>query len=220
MAVPDGHDPQTRETHVNDLGDQHVVERTTRGGWRWYWVWPVVIALIFWWAGWGWGDSGGWWWGRAHSQNTAIPAPAGSRTTETLANAGARQPLTSAGAAGQNTQESGSGVQILAAQNKQPYIGKHFEVKDVPVQQKVSNRAMWLGTADNKPMLAIVNGKNNDAAADTADLGKVVDAAGTVEKAPSAAQAKRAWALPEQDAKRLEQEGAYIQVSQLTVPQQ
>ena len=39
-------------------------------------------------------------------------------------------------------------------------------------------------------------------------------------KAPSEAQVKREWSLPDQDAKQLEQEGAYVQVSQLTVPQQ
>jgi hypothetical protein len=41
-----------------------------------------------------------------------------------------------------------------------------------------------------------------------------------VKKAPSEAQAKRAWDLSDQDASRLEHEGAYIEVSQLTVPQQ
>ncbi|MGH9342533.1 MAG: hypothetical protein ACRD19_02045 [Terriglobia bacterium] len=48
--------------------------------------------------------------------------------------------------------------------------------------------------------------------------GKTVDAVGTMKAAPSAAQAKHEWALSDQDASRLQSEGAYIQVSQLTVP--
>ena len=217
MALPERRDVNQPPTHVNDLGDQKVVEQVSRGGWRWWWVWPVIVALVIWWAGWGWGGTGGWWFGRTHSQNTAIPAPAGSTTTQTLANAGAKQPQTSvsADAGSPETAMTGPGVQILTAANKQAFIGQSFSADRVPVNQKVSKHAMWIG--GDHPMLAVVPGNGNDKAVDT---GKIVDAAGTVKKAPPAPQAKREWSLSNQDASRLEQEGAYIELSQVNIPPQ
>lgn len=69
------------------------------------------------------------------------------------------------------------------------------------------------------PPLAVV-GANSNETANNVNKGKIVDAKGTIEKAPSAAQARRRWDLTDDDATRLEQEGVYIEVSQLTVPQQ
>lgn len=222
MPTPENRNLNTPPVHVNDLGDEREVERATRGGWRWWWIWPIVAALVLWWAGWGWGGTGGWWWGRINSRNTAISAPPGARTTETIANAGAQQPVTNAGAdaGGARPQEQmiGPGTQILAARNKRAYIGKEFLANYVPVQQKASDHAVWIG-ADNT-MLAVVPRNSSNGAVDSAAPGKLVDAKGTVEKAPSVAQAKREWSLSDQDASRLEHEGAYIQVSRLTVPQQ
>ena len=224
MAISDNPNPNRPPTHVDDLGDQRIVEKSTRGGWRWWWIWPVVVALCIWWAGWGWGGTGGWWFGRTNpAQNSRIPAPAGSRTTETLANAGAQQPVTNAGAdaGGARPQEQmvGPGVQILRAQDKKAYVGKEFLANYVPVQQKPSDRTMWIGA--NQTMLAVLpahtNGNNTDV---NVTPGEIVNAKGTVKKAPSEAQAKREWQLNDQDASRLEKEGAYVQVSQLTVPKQ
>jgi hypothetical protein len=221
MAIPENRNPNRPPTHVNDLGDERVVEKVSRGGWRWWWFWPVVIGLAIWWAGWGWGSSGGWWFGRtAAQQNTRIPAPAGSRTTETLANAGAQQPVTNSGAdaggARPQNQIVGPGTQILAAQNKTAYVGREFLANDVPVKKKISDHAMWIGA--NQTMLAVVPKSNG--AAENITPGRMVDAKGTVKKAPSEAQAKREWDLSNNDAARLEKEGAYIEVSRLTIPEQ
>jgi hypothetical protein len=210
-------DPTRPPTHVDDLGDEQTVERASRGGWRWWWIWPVIIALILWWAGWGWGGSGGCGFGNS-ARNTRIPAPAGSRTTETLANAGAKQPLTNAGAAAGGAKQqmmTGPDAQVLTAQNKKAYIGHAFNADNVPVEQKLSNHAMWIG--GNAPMLAVVAGVG--APADV-NQGEVVNAKGTVKKAPPKAKAEQAWSLSPQDASRLEHEGAYIEVSQLSIPQQ
>lgn len=224
MAVPENRNPNVPPPHVNDLGDQQIVERSSRGGWRWWFIWPVVFALAIWWAGWGWGGTGGWWFGRTNpAQNTRIPAPAGSRTTETLANAGAKQPVTNSGAdaGGARPQEQmvGPGVQILDASNKTAYVGKQFLASDIPVQQRPSNRTMWIG-ADHT-MLAVLppntNGNGNHV---NVTQGELVNAKGTVKKAPPEAQAKREWALSDHDASNLEQQGAYVQLSQLTVPKQ
>lgn len=210
-------DPKGPPTHVDDLGDERRVERVSRGGWRWWWIWPVIIALILWWAGWGWWGTGGWWFGNT-AHNTRIPAPAGSRTTETLANAGAKQPLTNAGAAAGGAKQqmmTGPDVQVLTATNKKAFIGQPFDADNVPVQQKLNNRAMWIG--GDAPILAVVSGSGVPG---TVNQGELVDAKGTVRKAPSKTEAEHAWALSKQDASRLEHEGAYIEVSQLTAPQQ
>jgi hypothetical protein len=222
MALPQKRDPYEAGNRLNDIGDQRAVERVSRGGWRWWWIWPVVIAVILWWAGWGWGGTGGWWWGRAGTHNTRIPAPAGSTTTETLANAGAkqpidRQPITNNYAHGPAQSMVGPGVAILTAQDKQSYIGKSFAANDIPIEQKVNDHAMWIG--EKTPMLAVVSGGAAGAASKIVH-GMVVDAQGTVEKAPSESQARREWGLNNAEASRLEQEGAYIQVSHLTVPPQ
>ena len=222
MAEPQGRDPKQVRSHVDDIGDEREVERISRGGWRWWWIWPVVLALAFWWAGWGWGGTGGWWWGRVNSQNTRIPAKPGSVTTETLANAGAQQtidrkPLTNSYGRGPAQAMTGPGVPVLTAQDKKTFVGQQFAASDVPVQQKVNDRAMWIG--EKQPMLAVVIGQDKDTANKLVH-GQVVDATGKVEKAPSEAQAKREWNLSDKDASHLEHEGAYIEVSQLTVPPQ
>jgi len=192
MAGLESRGPNLPRTHVNDIGDQNVVERQSRGGWRWWWIWGVIALLIVGWAYWGTGGRG-WVHGAQHTQ--------------------------SANAIGPSVHVPGPGVQILKAQDKRSFIGKEFTVKDVPVQQKVNDRAIWIGSSNEKPMLAVVNadviGSNRKV-----DLGTVINATGIVEKAPPEAQAKAEWNLPEQDAQQLEKEGAYVQLSQLAFPEQ
>lgn len=216
MAVPDRRDPNETRAPLSDLGDQREVENVSRGGWRWWWVFPVIVALAIWWAGWGWGGTGGWWWGNPNRTAATIQPKNNARTTETLANAGAHQPL--AHAVGTQKQPmSGPGVQILKAPDKQAYVGKKFAASDVPVQQKVNDRTLWIG--EGNPMLAVVTGQERGAA-NQLTSGAIVDAQGTVEKAPPESQAKSEWNLSDQDAARLEHEGVYIQISELYLPQQ
>lgn len=226
MALPENRNSNIPPTHVNDLGDERVVERESRGGWRWWWIWPVIVGLVVWWAGWGWGSTGGWWFGRTQaSQNTAIPAPPGSRTTETAANAGAQQPATNAGAdargARPEEQMVGPGVQILDAANKQDYVGKRFDANYVPVQQKPSDHTAWIG-ADHTMLAVLPSNANENGNANNGGVtpGEIVDAKGIVKKAPPANEAKREWSLSDQDASRLEKQGAYVQVSELMIPKQ
>jgi hypothetical protein len=223
MALPQRRDPDEwrngPQALLHDLGDHRTVERVSRGGWRWWWIWPVVIALAFWWAGWGWGGNGAWWWGRVNSHNTRIPAH-DAATTETLANAGANQPidgqpLTNSLGRGPAQTMAGPGVAILTAPSKQAFIGEKFAANDIPVQQKVDDHVMWIG--EKQPMLAVLSGASA-ASANEVVHGAVVDAIGIVKKAPPAAQAKREWGLNNQQASRLEHDGAYIQISHLTVP--
>ena len=192
MAEPEYRGPNGPRTHIDDIGDEKTIERQSRGGWRWWWIWAVVALLIVGWAYWGTGGRG-WVRGNHHSQ--------------------------SANATGPSVHVSGPGVQVLKAQDKRTFIGKEFSAKDVPVQQKVNDRAIWIGSSNQTPILAVVNagviGTNQKV-----DLGTVINATGIVQKAPSESQAKAEWALPDKDAQELEKEGAYVQVSQLAFPQQ
>lgn len=213
MALPERSSADEPRLHLSDLGDQRKVERVSRSGWRWWWIWPVIIALAVWWAGWGWGGTGGWWWGRqAHSP--VIQAPPGAKTTETLANAGATQPAANTLGGGPQPM-SGDGLQIITAQDKQPFIGQKLAANDLPVHHVVSDRVLWIG--EKYPMLAVVTGKGP---AQGLARGKLVDAIGTVEKAPPEARAKREWKLNDEDAARLGKQGVYLDVSQMSLPPQ
>ena len=66
-------------------------------------------------------------------------------------------------------------------------------------------------------MLAVVNGTPS-AAERNAAPGQNVSATGLVKQAPPPDQAKQRWALSDEDMARLEQQGAYIELSQLTIP--
>lgn len=225
-----------RRDELDDLGDTRKIERSG-GGWRWWWAWAVVIAVACWWAAFGWGGSGGFWRGslrsatRDNPQNGAIenralrdqPANSNANNPGAVASAaphfGANAGNTANTAAGAQPQTSGPGLVVLEAPNKQQYVGKTFQADDVPVQKKVSTHVMWVGTGDTKPTLAVVQGDANDPDYANIQLGELINAKGTVQKAPSASQAEQQWHLSDQDAQLLDKEGAYIQISQLQTPQ-
>lgn len=213
MALPERRVSSQPPTHLNDLGDQREVERVSRSGWRWWWVWPLIIALAVWWAGWGWGGTGGWWWGR-QSHSEVIPAKPGATTTNTLTNAGAQQPAGKTLGGGPQPM-SGDGLQIITAEDKQPLVGHKLAANDLPVHQMVTDHVMWIG--EQYPILAVVTGNGPTAGV---SRGTLVDAIGTVKKAPSASHATHEWKLSSGDVAQLEKQGVYLDVSQLSVPPQ
>lgn len=196
--------PQRREEdpiEQQPLGDVRETDREVGGGW-WtrLWIWLVIAAAIVCciWIAWGFGGSGGWWWG--------------NRNHAPVAN------LVTSGPAGTNPLPTGSGVAVLNAGNKQAYIGKAFDARNVTVQSMVNNNAMWVGS-QNSSMLLIMAGAISDSAANAhIAQGEAINVTGTVEKAPPAAQAKSRWNLSDSDVNRLEQQGAYIQANQVASP--
>lgn len=213
MALPEKRIPDQPNSYLKDIGDQRTVERVSRSGWRWWWVWPVIIALAIWWAGWGWGGTGGWWWGRqAHSP--VVEASPGAQTAHTLANAGAQQPAVNTLGGGPQPM-SGDGLDIITSQDKQPFIGHKLAANDLPVHHVVSDKVLWVG--ERYPILAVVTGQGP---AQALVRGQLADAIGTVEKAPSEARAKHEWKLDAADASRLEKEGVYLNVGQISIPPQ
>ena len=84
------------------------------------------------------------------------------------------------------------------------------------MQKSVNSKVMWIG--EDKPMLAVVS-EIPDGQANTVSQGNSVNADGLVEQAPSATEAKEAWAISDGDAAKLEKQGAFIEISQLTLSQ-
>lgn len=218
MASPQQRpDPDETRRSYDDLERARLERRAVRtgAGFAWWWVfWVVIIALAIWWAGWGWGGSGGWWWGgrarTAPTYGTTNPTPGTDNGTATSGNTGAA----TNGTAG-NAVISGPGLSALTATNKQPYIGKPFQVNDVPVQNQVNNHVLWIGASNAAPMLVVLTGNGNTLANSKIGQGTLLDVTGTVRKAPPQAQAKNRWSLSGGDAAKLERQGAYIQATQV-----
>ena len=199
MASPDPNKP---------LGDRDRVEREVgaRVGYGWIWIWiAIIIILVIWFGGFGWGGYGGWWWGRRPQAAVVQPNAANGN------NAG----LATRGRPSTNGALAGAGVQILTSTNKQAFVGKPFSIVDVPVQQTNGNRVFWIGANNIPSMLVVLEGDQNTTANADIEQGSRINVTGTVERAPSAAEARRMWKLSDDDAKRLEQQGAYVQASQV-----
>lgn len=232
---PQRQDPEPPLPDFSDLGNQKEVEKT-RGGWHWWWVYPVIAALVFWWAAWGWGNTGGYLWGfrsATHDnaangaiENRAMTGGSGSVSGGIPNNnahsnsPNAPAPATPSAVVTGGAPPSGPGVQVLDAANKQAFVGKSFHADNLPVERKVNDRALWVAAHAKAPMLVVIGGgENNNTSASNVEPGATVDATGTVKRAPNALEAKQKWNLSDDDAAQLEREGAYIQVSQLSVPQ-
>jgi hypothetical protein len=232
--TPQRQDPEPPLPDLRNLGNQKEVEKT-RGGWQWWWVFPVIAALAFWWAAWGWGNTGGYLWGfrsATHDsatngaiENRDLKGGIGSANSMAPNNnvspktPNAPTPGTPSAVVRTGPAPSGPGIQVLDAANKQPFVGKHFQADNVPVERKVNDHAMWITANTTAPTLLVINGPESNSSGAQVQPGNAVDATGTVEKAPPSFEAKRKWDLSPEDTARLEKEGVYIQVSQLTVPQ-
>jgi hypothetical protein len=208
MAVPQRQEPEPRRDYGTLPPERPV--RSTSVGFAWWWVlWLIIIGLFIWWAGWGWGGTGGWW--RGTREGYAGNGAAGAAYAPGAAG-------TAAGATGNGDagRMSGPGKQVLDATNKSAFINQNFQVNDAPVQGKINNRALWIGASDSSRMLAVLNRTGSSAANADISQGTLVNVTGTVEKAPPAAQLRSQWHLSRSDAQRVEQQGVYIQASQVT----
>lgn len=197
------------------LGDRDRVEREVGAGVRygWIWIWiAIIIILVIWFGGFGWGGYGGWWWGNRPQRALVQPNPANGQNAGLATNG---QP------GGNNMALGGAGVQILTAANKQAFVGKPFGIRNVPVQDTNSNnkRVFWIGANNIPPMLVVLEGNNDTTTNTNIQQGERVNVSGTVARAPSAADAKNMWKLSDDQAKRLEQQGAYIQATEVEVGQ-
>lgn len=237
MALQGQNSNQKRNPqNPNEPRVEPVVRRRGGGGFAWMWVWVVIIIAAFWFAGWGWGGYGGWWWGgrrpgivgrtgagpynngyhgatngAANSAN-ATPNNTPNNTSYNGANPKVANPA-------YNGTIAGSGVKILDSTDKRPYVGQHFQIQNVPVQAKVNNDVVWVGTSGASRMLVVLEkpSTNNANHAETANDSQAtwVDVKGTVEKAPNEGHAKQQWGLSERGSQQLEQQGAYVLAAEI-----
>lgn len=154
MALPQRRDPN-EEQRMQDLERRRIeTERpATAGGFGWWWLWLLIIIAIIWFAGWGWGGYGGWWWGR----RALAPVGSNAATNGTNANGVAN---------GNNAAvvPTGDGVAILNAANKATFIGQKVDIRDVRVNNKVNDHAFWIGNSDgNDASVADTNGVGTNA---------------------------------------------------------
>jgi hypothetical protein len=215
MAVADQLNPDRYNRILDDSGDDRIPASNRRRGLRWLWLWPIAAAVVFWWAGWGWGSSGGWLFG--HNRVDGVAAQRSGQNSGTRASAEIKQQeMVSRGdIAKEKTYTTASGADIVASREKVIYIGKRFQATGIPIQRRVNGRVLWIG--QGTPMLAVVNGTPS-AAERNAAPGRDVNATGMVRQAPSPDQAKQRWGLSDEDMAQLEQQGAYVELSHLTIP--
>lgn len=191
MALPQRRDPeeqQRRQLELERLEREPEIDRAGAGSWwlAWWWIWVLILLAIVWFGGWGWGGYGGWWLGRPRA--VAVQTANGPQ---------------------------GQGIAVLNATDKQAFVGQRFQIRNVPIQKKVSDHVLWIGINNAAPMLVVLTGTGNNAANASLEQGDLVNITGTVEKAPDSAQAKQQWSLNDDGAKRLQQHGAYIQAAQV-----
>lgn len=166
------------------------------GAWGWWWVWFIILVCAFiWFAGWGWGSHGGWWWG-----NRRVAERFGAATGQSY-----NGPVGTPVGNGQPAE-----APVLVANNKREFEGRPLQVSEAPVLEKVNNDVFWVGSNSSSPLLVVVNPAGNSAPAANVSPGESVNLTGTVEKAPAADQAKKEWGLDNAGAQKLEQEGAYL----------
>ena len=218
MAVADQLNPDRYNRILDDSGNDRTPASNRRRGLRWLWLWPIAAAVVFWWAGWGWGKSGGWWFGHNRSESSGVVAPISAQTSEVRPSPEIKQQeaMSRGDIAKEKAYTTASGADIVASREKVIYIGKRFQASDIPIQRRVNGRVLWIG--QGTPMLAVVKGTPT-AMERNAAPGRDVNATGMVRQAPPPDQAKQKWSLSDEDMAELEQQGAYIELSQLTIPQ-
>lgn len=232
----------------NEIENRPIQLRTARAGFPWMWVWVVLIIAAFWFAGWGFGGYGGWWWGGRHggvvgSMRMSAHNGYGDGSAPT---AGTNTPATygapANGAVGTNaaaTHITGSGLEVLQSTNKKPYVGKTFQLANVPVVKQVNGHVFWVGRNESDRILVVTSQTPGGAAANSTNMannstsnssnatgtngnsntgvpsgnlaqGNLVDVQGTVAKAPAESRAKQEWGLADKGARELQAQGVYV----------
>lgn len=177
--------PNDHDSEINRQQQELQRLNRRRGSYAFAWWWWLWVMIIIGivWFG-GWGWGGyGGWW-RTRPQVVIV------------------QP-----------EVSGSGITILNANNKQAFVGQAFDLRNIPVQRKISNQVFWVGVNNSTPMLVVL--KVNNSGNGNIQPGSHVSLSGTVQKAPSQTAAKQEWKLSDNGAKRLETEGAYVQATEV-----
>lgn len=159
------------------------VEREVSSGWRFGFWWVWVLVIVGIWYV-------GYGWGGHGGWLRSRPAAVQNDTALT-----------------------GQGTAMLNANNKARFANQAFSLRNVEVERRASDRALWIGSKFNAvPTLLILPAGNNPSIA-AIGQGSWIDTTGRIYAAPKADQAKQQWGLSAQDAQQLEQQGAYMQAT-------
>lgn len=108
---------------------------------------------------------------------------------------------------------AGSGITVLNSNNRGSFVGSAFSVTNVTVENKVNDYAYWIITPHSEPMLVITSLQQLPNS--SINKGEHVNVTGVVQQAPNETEAQQKWGLSPDDAKRVEQQGAYIVASEV-----
>jgi hypothetical protein len=108
---------------------------------------------------------------------------------------------------------AGPGTAVLNSANRSSFVGSQFRVTNVTVKNKVNDYAYWITTPNSEPLLVVTSLQQLPNA--TINKGEHVNVTGVVQKAPSEGEAQQKWGLSPDDAKPVEQQGAYIVASEV-----
>ena len=224
-----GNDPNQPSRDNRAVENRPIDARRTGVGFPWTWVWVVIIIAAFWFVGWGWGSYGGWWWGGRRPGIVGRVNTGAQNNRSTAAATPATYGAPPNGAVSTNPANdhiTGTGLQVLQSTDKRPFVGKNFQLANVPVQKQVNDHVFWVGRNQGDRILVVTNGKVNlngsamsttntgsNASSTNVAQGNLVDVQGTVERAPSQSQAEQKWGLGQNGAQRVHQEGVYVMAS-------
>lgn len=198
-------DPQQQQRQLENLEQQLRDQRpSVRPVWRSLWIWPVLVVLVglLWWGFWG----GGWFWNRVHEGGNNVRPTANNQ----LSLQNGDQPVTT------TKQNDNRTAALLNSTDKQQFIGQSLEIVRTPVLQRVSDSMFWLGSKDDPaPVLVVMAGRAQNAKNANLHEGETMNVVGQVQKAPTVQQATKGWHLSHSSAQRLQQEGAYIEASEV-----
>ncbi|HEU5403011.1 MAG TPA: hypothetical protein VFU86_16760 [Terriglobales bacterium] len=209
------------------------LDRASYGiSWTWWWVVLfVVIIVAFWFAGWGFGGYGGWWWGK---KTVAIVQPDIQLSGSGVAIIDAPDKSVYAGQPFQlnnvpiqkKVNDKAMWIGNLTSGPMLIVFGGNNGLANAPAgenksssksRKNHSNQGNQEGTNANNQM-ANNSAANSAASVNRTDIaqGDRVNVTGTVEKAPPSDTAKSQWGLSDAGVQRLEQQHAFIEVSQIT----
>lgn len=221
MAINPGSHPQP-----------HHERRRFSGGFKGFFIALAVLVAVaaIWYLGWGAGG-GGFLGQRHHAVGTEkgnvgqVATDGMNSSGDTIQNAKEASPTADMNREQDNKGQPGlvgvahgNGAQIMNAPNKQQYIGQHFQVNGVRIEQTAGqDDAFWVKLAQSgaQPMLVVLRSGENDSAQKRPTKGDVVDVTGTIEQATDAKKVAKQFSLDRQDERRLQQQGVYVQADRV-----
>lgn len=92
-------------------------------------------------------------------------------------------------------------------ENKTRFANQAFNLRNVVVERRASDRALWIGSKFNAVPTLLILPTGNNSSISAIGQGDWIDTNGRIYAAPQATQAKQQWGLSDQDAQQLQRRG-------------